>query len=256
MDDQERAELHRALDRILDVIDQLPERDGTKKKLSQHTLDALQDLNAIIIGAEPILRELWEAVPENADKAGAIRWPVIHVLSKLQQLLPSEVWHSFVWPLIGLEDGQSSEVFEPKRPLRRKGWEMGALLPQIMGALVIWWGKTLEKDGKPIGVTSAAHYACQVLGLQEARTVEKWMEKVPESTKAAIERAAERYRADERDLSALELNREPAFARMAPVLAQDENFTRNLYKFLFRGATGRWPSLCSRPSPELNSKNP
>jgi hypothetical protein len=255
MDDQERADLHRALDRILDAVDQLPERDETKNRW-QRILDALHDLNAILTGAEPILRELWEAVPENTEPAGAIRWPVIHVLTKLRPLLPSEVWESFVLALIGLESGESSEVFEPKRPLRRKGWQAREELPQIMGALVIWWGKTLEKDGKPIGVTSAAHHACQVLGLQEARTAEKWMEKIPERTKAAIERTAERYRAGERDLSALELDREPRYAFFAPVLAQDDNFTRGLYALLFRGATGRWPDRYFRPSPELNSKKP
>ena len=68
MDDQEHARLHCALDRILDVVEHPPE-DDEGKFLSQRTLDALQDLNAILTGAEPIIRKLWVTVPEDAESA-------------------------------------------------------------------------------------------------------------------------------------------------------------------------------------------
>ncbi len=255
MNEPARKELHSALDRVLAAAEELPGYDEGRDSWPQ-TREALDDLNSILQAAEPVLRKLWEAAPEDAESASAIRWPVIRVLLTFSKLLPPEVWKTFVPDLIGLENGQSSVVFEPKRPLKRKGWQASLMLPEVMGALVIWWGQTIEKDGKPIGVTKATDHACHVLGLRERRTAEKWVAKISERTKAAIKKAAERYRAGERDLKELGLTSEFGLAWMAPILAEDEVLSLGMYTLLRYGATGSFPRLHPIPHPEAYSTNP
>ena len=134
MDEQERIKVHDALDRILDFAKERANQDDRHIRWKL-TLEAIYSLNTILGGAEPVLRELWKGVPENSEAASATRWPVIHVLTKFQPLLPPEVWQKFVLDLIGLEDGQRSEIFEPKRPLKRKGWVARSNFSQSMGSL-------------------------------------------------------------------------------------------------------------------------
>ena len=180
----DRKSAHQALDRLIDAAEQ----DADWK--SNHR----DDLNDILRLCEPLFRTLWDKSATDKAASGD-RIVIIRMVQQMRSAFPKDTWANFLIALTGLEIGCSNALFEPKPPLKRKGWANREKLPRMMGTVVIWWSETLTHDDKKLGIDRAVTRACEIFAV-ERNTPYRWIKSIENAEKEEIRHIADRWLAE------------------------------------------------------------